>query len=428
LSTELEEETIKGQISHKGLVVPDEDRQKWSEMGKKIQQNYQSTTVRESKKSKLLVNPEVKRWYDNLSRGSRLTAKLRLLKMARFCEQHQITPLQLVELGTRDIRTLTNMLEDYVTSMKEKGRAPSYIQSIVTAVKSWLEHFEIRITRKIKVGDVDSTPTLENERVPEPEELAEMFSRANLRVGAIESLISKAGLRPQVLGNDDATDGLMMKDLPHLVIQQGLVRCLQNPPMIIVRKSLSKARHQYFTFLTPMGTQRLLAYLNDRLIKGDVLNAESPVIAPDMDHSYGRRNNNDKKFLPTKQITDLMRASFRPRFGWRPYVLRAYFDTQLLIVESKGKIAHDFRVFFMGHKGSIEAKYTTNKSRLPDTLLNEMKEAFRRSEEFLDLEAKPQDPLLNQKEYIQQAINSATPEKVQEMLRILGVCNTPNRE
>ncbi|MDE1818662.1 MAG: hypothetical protein KGI19_08675 [Thaumarchaeota archaeon] len=76
----------------------------------------------------------------------------------------------------------------------------------------------------------------------------------------------------------------------------------------------------------------------------------------------------------------------RPRFKWRPYVLRAFFDTQLLIAESRGKIAHDFRVFFMGHKGSIEAKYTTNKSILAKTLMDEMREAFRKSQEFLDYE------------------------------------------
>lgn len=68
-----------------------------------------------------------------------------------------------------------------------------------------------------------------------------------------------------------------------------------------------------------------------------------------------------KRFLSSKQISHRVRLTFRPRFGWRPYVLRAYFDTQLLVAESQGKIAHDFRVFFMGHKGSIEARYTTNK-------------------------------------------------------------------
>ena len=38
----------------------------------------------------------------------------------------------------------------------------------------------------------------------------------------------------------------------------------------------------------------------------------------------------------------------------------------------------------MGHKGSIEAKYTTNKSILPKMLTDEMYESFRKCQEFLD--------------------------------------------
>ena len=34
----------------------------------------------------------------------------------------------------------------------------------------------------------------------------------------------------------------------------------------------------------------------------------------------------------------------------------------------------------------MEAKYTTNKSILPKVLMDEMRESFRRSQEFLDLE------------------------------------------
>src|SRR5207247_9109673 len=100
-----------------------------------------------------------------------------------------------------------------------------------------------------------------------------------------------------------------------------------------------------------------------------------------------------KKFLPTSRISKDIRETFRPRFQWRPYVLRAFFDTQLLMAESRGKIAHDFRVFFMGHKGSMEARYTTNKGVLPNALVKEMKSAFKRSQEFLDLEMKTDDQL-----------------------------------
>lgn len=43
--------------------------------------------------------------------------------------------------------------------------------------------------------------------------------------------------------------------------------------------------------------------------------------------------------------------------------------------------------------------------------------------QFLDLEVKEEDPLLKQREEVKAAIDKATPEKVQELLKILGICN-----
>lgn len=80
----------------------------------------------------------------------------------------------------------------------------------------------------------------------------------------------------------------------------------------------------------------------------------------------------------------------------------------------------------MGHKGSIKAKYTTNKGVLPDELLKEMKGVFKRSEEFLDLEIREEDPLLKQREQVQTAILKATSEqlgRMQEMLQKLDIGN-----
>ncbi|MHB8601686.1 MAG: hypothetical protein ACYC6W_07815 [Nitrosotalea sp.] len=119
---------------------------------------------------------------------------------------------------------------------------------------------------------------------------------------------------------------------------------------------------------------------------------------PDTSYNIYRGNNASKKFLPTRRICKNIRDAFRPRFQWRPYVLRAFFDTQLLMAESRGKIAHDFRVFFMGHSGSMEARYTTNKGVLPNALIKEMKNAFKRSEEFLDLEMQTDEQLEMQQE------------------------------
>ena len=116
-------------------------------------------------------------------------------------------------------------------------------------------------------------------------------------------------------------------------------------------------------------------------------------------------------------MSQIIRDTFRPRFAWRPYVLRPYFDTQLLIAESKGKMVHDFRVFFMGHKGTMESRYTTNKGVLPEVLMAEMREAFTRSEEYLDQTGAPDAQ--EQRLQAQRMIQDATPAQLGHMLEAL---------
>jgi hypothetical protein len=384
------------------------------------EQQHQTTTAtyKQTKKAQLLSDPDVKRWYDNTARGSKITAEMRLRRLSHFCELHTITPMQLVELA-KDLRAITDLIQDHITMMEEKNKSPGYIESIVTAIKSWLRHFDIEIRRRMKINGVDSTPTLEKERVPDGKELAEILDRTSLRTAIEISLIAKAGLRPQVLGNHDGTDGLVLGDIPDLVIENGKARCISSPIQIVVRRTISKARHQYFTFLTEGGTRKLVAYLNDRLANGEKLGSDSAVIAPDTSYNVYRGANQGKKFLPTRRISKDIRDVLRPRFRWRPYVFRAFFDTQLLMAESRGKMVHDFRVFMMGHKGSMESRYTTNKGLLPNALVTEMRMSFKRSQEFLDLEMQTTEQLemqTREKEIMSQ--NSTTQQAIQIVVRV----------
>src|SRR5208283_442220 len=41
------------------------------------------------------------------------------------------------------------------------------------------------------------------------------------------------------------------------------------------------------------------------------------------------------------------------------------------------------RQYWMGHKGDIENRYTTNKHRLPPNLIEGMRESYKRSQEYL---------------------------------------------
>ena len=409
----------KRKMNHAPAYLKCEVTERLTDMGNKTLSTDIDTVKKTTKKTRLLANPDIKRWYDNLARGSKLTAECRLRKLGRFCEMHDMTPMELATLATKDLRTATDLLEDHVTMMESKGYSPGTVDDQVKTIKSWLRHFDVEIRRKIKISSNNFTPTLQNERVPNAEEMDEIYNRAGMRESVVISLMAKSGLRPEVIGNHDGTDGLRIRDMPDLVIHQGVAKCIRTPNRIVVRRGLSKAGHQYFTFATELGTKHILAYINDRLAHGEPLNGDSPIVAPDHIHKFARGRNSAKTFLPTPRISKLVRDVFRPRFSWRPYVLRPYFDTQLLIAESKGKMVHDFRVFFMGHKGTMEARYTTNKGVIPDALLDEMRDSFARSEEFLD-QAGRTSMELERKRQAQAAINNATPEQLDLVLEALN--------
>lgn len=327
---------------------------------------------------------DVRRWYENLCRSSKLNADLYLRRLRLFCEQRRTTPEKLVAIGTANAKQVEDMLHDHVQQLETQGYAPSYIKGVLKAVRSWLSYNYVDLKRKIRVANADMAVTLKDERVPTREELRGILNHASIRARASAGLIAFAGLRPQVLGNASATDGLTIGDIPDLKIVDGKAVLQTVPAMVIIRSTLSKARHRYFTFLTSEGCEYVTAYLNKRIAAGETVNANSAVIT--MSQGYlmkGKNKDAGKKFVTTPAITKEIREAILPVIKARPYVLRAYFDTQLLLAESQGKIAHAYRQFFMGHKGDIEARYTTNKGRLPDELLSDMRRTFRESEGFL---------------------------------------------
>ena len=276
------------------------------------------------------------------------------------------------------------------------------------------------VKRRIKVAASGFSPTLQNERVPNFNEMSKIYNKSELRESVIISLIAKSGLRPGVIGNYNGTEGLRIRDLPDITICGGKAKSTSASNRIVVRRELSKAGHQYFTFSTQSTTEQILAYLNDRITCGETLTDDSPVVHPNDHRKTHAWRRSRKIFLPTQRVSDKIRQILRPEFAWRPYVLRAYFDTQLLIAESRGKIAHDFRVFFMGHKGTMESRYTTNKGILPVILVNEMSNAFARSEEYLD-QSDP-SPRMEQRQQILEIIDHATPQQINYILDTLAQC------
>jgi len=325
----------------------------------------------QSKHRHLLEDRDVRRWYENIARGSLAGAEIYLRNLGNFCQTHNLTPRT---LASKRPSAIEDLLMDYVSST-QKEYAGSYINNMIKAVKSWLSHNGVQLRRKIKVTGIHETPTLKDERVPTKEELRRIFLSGSKQARTACALVAHAGLRLESLGNHNGDDGLRIRDLLELHIKTDEVIFEKTPAMVVIRPSLSKARHQYFTFLTEEACAYLKDYLEERSRNGEELTIDSAIITP----KFAR-----KPFIRTVNIGDLIRLALRSAgLPWRPYVLRSYFDTQLMLAESKGLVLRDYRTFWMGHKGDIENRYTTNKHRLPESVVEDMRDAYKRSQDYL---------------------------------------------
>ncbi len=56
------------------------------------------------------------------------------------------------------------------------------------------------------------------------------------------------------------------------------------------------------------------------------------------------------------------------------------------IAESKDLILMDYRQFFMWHVGDIERRYTLNKERLPDDMIEDMRHSYAKALKFIKTE------------------------------------------
>ena len=340
--------------------------------------SWHRVSVEKSRHRQLLSDPEVRRWYDNVARGSIITADVYLRRLGLFCKNNSTTPKILAEM---DETSLTNLTLDNVTRLEGRGHAGSYIESIVKAVKSWLEHNNKQLKGKVRITDAGDTPTLKDERTPTRDELGKVIRASEPDARVAICLIAHSGLRPEVLGDYEGRDGLRLGDFLELEIdnENKTVAFSTVPTFLRVPKKLSKGGHQYLTLLSEEGAKHLKEFLEHRMRHGEQLSSESSVIKP---------RHVRKQFVRTTNIGDKIRGAIRAAgFSWRPYVLRCYFDSQMLLAESKRLIIRDYRVFWMGHKGDIEHEYTLNKGVLPPDLLEDMREAYRRSQQLLVTES-----------------------------------------
>ena len=328
----------------------------------------------------LLKDRDIARWKHSVDSGSKITGDVYLRRLGSFCAEIGENPQELLKLKDK---ALANLIDDYVILKEKNGLAGSYIKSTVKAVKSWLLFNGIKLPRQIKVKDADKSPTLSEERIPTPEELKRIFNAGDSRERTACAIVAFTGVRIGVLGNYEGTDGLKVKDIPDLRIEGDKITFLKVPAQVVVREELSKSGKKYFSFLGQEGCMYLENYLIERIRSGEIITPDSAIITPS---KLAHRN---KQHITTINIGDLMRNAIRNAgFSWRPYVLRAYFDSRLLLAQDERLIQRDYRAFFMGHVGDIEHRYTVNKGRLSEDMVESMRMSYEKSTKFLETEHK----------------------------------------
>ena len=325
----------------------------------------------------LLLDEDVRRWFENLRAKSVLTATVALRNLGHYCELTNTAPKEILTKARDNEKDFRYEFTDFVRKLEKEGKAGSYIARFKKVILSWLKFNDIRLQLTVNISGENETPTIVNERVPSKEELARILRKASTRGRVAIAIMAFSGLRPESLGDYEGTDGLRLRDIKDLRISEE-IQFDKTPAMIVVKNKLSKARHQYFSFIGEEGATYIKEYLEERRKQGEELTYESTLLQFDV---RGVKKND---FLRTTLVTrDIREAIANSDLKMRPYVLRAYFSTALDIAESKGLISHPWRQFIMGHKGDIEARYSTNK-RLPPDMIDEMRQSYQKCLRYME--------------------------------------------
>lgn len=341
-----------------------------------------------------IPDPDVEKWYGAMARKSRITADVNYRRLRAFCAQMDVDPAGVLKHARRQTE-IRDLLDRFVEQEAEKKRAAWYIHSSVIAVKSWLRFNDRPLRLAVELPSNTVSARREDERVPTADELRSVLLAAKPHERVVVVLMAHAGLRPGAIGSYLGDDGLRLKDLPDLHYAGDGCRTAKAefhaearaifdpvPARVRVRTGSSKAKHQYLSFLGGEACGYVAHYLEQRISGGEKLGPESSVAHPRFV---------DKPFVRSLNISARVRrlflaAGLRDAGGRapRPYVLRQYFLNRCLEAQSRTGVPDRFVEFWAGHRGDVTARfYTTGLPHLSESIVEEMRAAYRKCEPFL---------------------------------------------
>lgn len=347
--------------------------------------------VRESREC-LLADPRVERWYKN--RGTKSTSETYLANLELFLRRADIDVDRLIRIASaqrngkgKDGR-FADLILTWVEKEREAGRPDAYLAVVWASLRSFLKSVEAAPSWVPKLK-VRSGSTILNEVVPTPEQLRAVLDRTAIpRTRAAILFLATTGVRPGVVASRATANGLRLRDLPDLDVTT--LSLSQVPFRVNVPAELSKGGSGYFTFGTAETGEALTAYLRHRVARGEELTPASALFAPEpkTPDAHLRMAEDNVAFLSEKGFSQEIRIALRKTqpegVRWRPYVLRSFASSQLMLAENAGLITRDAREFMLGHVADIGRRYNIGKGRVRSDLENDVREMYTRaSDRFL---------------------------------------------
>jgi hypothetical protein len=360
----------------------------------------------EARWARILKERRFNLWLTNIANGNPQTAKDMRRKFHVIYEVEGKSPQDLASLNHEEAQA---WLITFVQTMATKGlkghkrlntktgkmeheRKPlrhNTMIGYVNAVRTWLQTIDPLMKLylgKIRVPDTEGL--YDSESPPEREYVRNLIAEADKRERVAIAIVAFAGGRIEPLGDATGTDGLEIRDFPELQVANGKVTFTKIPTRIIIRRSLTKRTHRegdrhkygYMTFMNDEGCEYIQDYLEWRMKNGENLTLESPIIPAEKGTAQGKVQKKIGSHITTGHASDLIKdVVLRANYTDRAYLLRRYFASQLQDAEEELLSIKDYRIFWMGHGGSIEEEYTQNKGQLPHGRIEKQREAYERS-------------------------------------------------
>ena len=103
-----------------------------------------------AKYSYLLKDDDVKRWFDNLTASSSVTADEQLRVLGRYCELNNSTPKKILQQA--ETKAFRDNFIDFVRKLESQGKAGSYIERYKKVLASWLSYNDVRAKLKVNIS------------------------------------------------------------------------------------------------------------------------------------------------------------------------------------------------------------------------------------------------------------------------------------